>query len=140
MFNTAISSAMELVNEMYKYKDGKNVNEPLLKKAMQELVLILCPFVPQIAEEMWQHIGGEGLCSDQSWPECDEKALVLDEVEIVIQINGKLKDKFVVSKDITKEELEKAALESDKVKELTEGKNIIKVIAVPGRLVNLVVK
>ena len=140
MFNTAISSAMELVNEMYKYKDGANVNEPLLKKAMKELIVILCPFVPHIAEEMWQHIGGEGLCSDQSWPECDEKALVLDEVEIVIQINGKLKDKFVVSKDITKEELEKAALESDKVKELTEGKTIVKVIAVPGRLVNLVVK
>ena len=140
MFNTAISSAMELVNEMYKYKDGKEVNEPLLKKAMKELILILCPFVPHIAEEMWQHIGGEGLASDQSWPVCDEKALVLDEVEIVIQINGKLKDKMVVSKDMDKATLEKTALESDKVKELTEGKNIVKVIAVPGRLVNLVVK
>ncbi|MBQ6608409.1 MAG: class I tRNA ligase family protein, partial [Firmicutes bacterium] len=106
----------------------------------KELIVILCPFVPHIAEEMWEHIGGKGLCSDQKWPACDEKALVLDEVEIVIQINGKLKDKFVVSKDITREELEKAALESDKVKELTEGKTIVKVIAVPGRLVNLVVK
>ena len=114
--------------------------EPLLKKAMKELIVILCPFVPHIAEEMWQHIGGEGLASDQSWPVCDEKALVLDEVEIVIQINGKLKDKLTVSKDIDKSELEKIALESDKVKELTEGKTIVKVIAVPGRLVNLVVK
>ena len=140
MFNTAISSAMELVNEMYKYKDGNNVNEALLKKAMKELIIILCPFVPHIAEEMWLHIGGEGLCSDQSWPECDEKALILDEVEVIIQINGRLKDKMVVSKDIDRAELERIALESEKVRELTEGKTIVKVIAIPGKLVNLVVK
>lgn len=100
-FNTAISSIMELVNDMYKYKDGAEVNTGLLKKAMTDLIVILCPFVPHITEEMWEHIGGEGLVSDMSWPECDEKALVLDEVEIVIQVNGKLKDKLNVPQGLS---------------------------------------
>ncbi len=140
MFNTAISSIMELVNEMYKYKDQKDINEPLLKKAGRELIIILSPFVPHIAEEMWEHIGGEGLCCQQSWPSFDEKALVLDETEIVVQINGKVRDKLVVPRDITKDELEKEALASEKIREITEGKEILKLITVPGKLVNLVVK
>ncbi len=125
---------------MYKYKDGAEVNTGLLKKAMTDLIVILCPFVPHITEEMWEHIGGEGLVSDMSWPECDEKALVLDEVEIVIQVNGKLKDKLNVPQGIDREGLEKMALESQKVQALLEGKQVVKVIAVPGRLVNIVVK
>ncbi|MBR5740345.1 MAG: class I tRNA ligase family protein, partial [Firmicutes bacterium] len=140
MFNTAISSIMELVNEIYKYKDQKDINEPLLKKAARELIVILSPFVPHIAEEMWEHVEGEGLCCQQPWPYCDEKALVLDEVEIVVQINGKVRDKLVVPKDISREELEKLALDSDKIAEFTQGKEIIKVITVPGKLVNLVIR
>ncbi|MCR5182096.1 MAG: leucine--tRNA ligase [Clostridia bacterium] len=140
MFNTAISSIMELVNEIYKYKDQKEINEPLLRKAARELIVILSPFVPHIAEEMWEHVGGEGLCCLQSWPAFDEKSLVLDEIEIVVQINGKVRDKLVVPKDISKQELEQAALGSEKIREFTEGKEIFKVITVPGKLVNLVVK
>ncbi|MEE3383393.1 MAG: class I tRNA ligase family protein [Anaerovoracaceae bacterium] len=140
MFNTAISSIMELVNEIYKYKDQKDINEPLLKKAARELIVILSPFVPHIAEEMWEHVGGEGLCCQQSWPAYDEKALILDEIEIVVQINGKVRDKLVVPKDISKQELEEIALGSEKIREFTEGKEIFKVITVPGKLVNLVVK
>ncbi len=140
MFNTAISSIMELVNEIYKYKDQKDINEPLLRKASRELIVILSPFVPHIAEEMWEHVGGEGLCCLQSWPAFDEKSLVLDEIEIVVQINGKVRDKLVVPKDISKQELEQAALGSEKIREFTEGKEIFKVITVPGKLVNLVVK
>ena len=140
MFNTAISSIMELVNEIYKYKDQKDINEPLLKKAATELIVILSPFVPHIAEEMWEHIGGEGLCCQQSWPAFDEKALVLDEIEIVVQINGKVRDKLVVPRDIAREELEQLALDSEKIREVTSGKEVLKVIVVPGKLVNLVVK
>lgn len=140
MFNTAISSIMELVNEMYKYKDNKNANIGLLKTAVKDLILILAPFVPHICEEMWQHIGESGSVSDMKWPEFDENALVLDEIEIVVQINGKVKDKMNVPSDIDKQELEKIALESEKIKNLLDSKEIIKVIAVPKRLVNLVVK
>lgn len=140
MFNTAISSIMELVNEMYKYKDGEEVNEGLLMKAMRDLILILSPFVPHICEEMWQHIGEKDSLAEMRWPEFDEKALILDEIEIVIQINGKLKDKLSVPSDIDREGLEKMAMDSEKIQELLNGKSVVKVIAVPGRLVNIVVK
>ena len=83
---------------------------------------------------------GEGLVYDQQWPEYDESALVKDTVEIVVQINGKVKDKINIPADAGKEDMEKAAMESDKIKELTDGKNIVKVIAVPGKLVNIVAK
>lgn len=140
MFNTAISSIMELVNEMYKYKDIENPNIGLLKTAMRNLILILAPFVPHICEEMWQHIGEIGSVSDMKWPDFDENALILDEIEIVVQINGKVKEKINVPSDIDKQGLEKIALESEKIKSLIGSQTIVKVIAVPKRLVNLVVK
>lgn len=140
MFNTAISSIMELVNEMYKYKDGENPNVPLLMKALKDLILILSPFTPHICEEMWEHIGEKESIVNMSWPEFDEKALVLDEIEIVVQVNGKVKDKLSVPAEIDKAGLEKVALESEKIQMLLEGKTVVKVVAVPKRLVNIVVK
>jgi leucyl-tRNA synthetase len=89
---------------------------------------------------MWQYIGGEGLVYDQTWPEYDESALVLDTIEIVVQVNGKLKDKMNIASDAGKEDMEKAAMESDKVKDAIDGKNVVKVICVPGKLVNIVAK
>ncbi len=139
-FNTAISSIMELVNEMVKYKDGKNVNAELLGKATSELITILSPFAPHICEEMWEHIGGKGLIANQSWPKCDESALVLDEVEIVVQLNGKVKEKMMIPANLDKQGLEELAMSNDKVKALLDGKEVVKVIAVPGRLLNIVVK
>ena len=139
-FNTAISSIMELVNEMYKYREVKNINVGLYSKAIKELILILSPFTPHICEEMWQHIGQKDSLVTMSWPEYDETALVKDEVEIVIQINGKLKDKLFVANNTSKEDLEKVAMDSLKIKELLDGKTIVKVIAVPNKLINIVVK
>ncbi len=139
-FNTAISSIMELVNEMYKYKEGDNINLPVLRKATNDLILMLSPFAPHLAEEMWEMMGKEGNLYVEKWPEYDERALVKDEVEIVMQINGKVKEKVQVPTNITKEEMEKIVFEMDKTKELIEGKTIVKVIAVPGKLVNIVVK
>ena len=138
-FNTAISSIMELVNEIYKYKDGE-VNVPLLRETIKKLVVILAPFVPHITEEMWEHLGGTTSVHEEKWPSYDEKALVKDTVEIVLQLNGKVKDKIAIQNGAGKEEMEKAALASEKIQALTEGKKIIKVIAVPGRLVNIVAK
>lgn len=139
-FNTAISSIMELVNELYRYKELPDANQAFLKKAIQVLVVILSPFTPHICEEMWESLGFEGSLANVSWPEYDEAALVKDTIEIVVQINGKVKEKMVVENNLSREELEKTAMENDAVKALTDGKNIIKVIAVPNKLVNVVIK
>ena len=138
-FNTAISTIMELVNEMYRYKEG-SVNPGLFGAAIKDLIIMLAPFVPHVTEEMWEHLGYEGSVHDQNWPEYDEKALVKDTVEIVVQVNGKIKEKLDIAGGLSREEMEKTAMENEKVKGLIEGKNVVKVIAVPGKLINIVVK
>ena len=138
-FNTAISAVMELVNEMYKYRDG-DVNEALYAEAVKTVVLLLAPFVPHVAEEMWEHLGYEGRAYGQPWPTYDESALVKDTIEIVVQINGKNKAKIDIPGDATREDMLKIAGEDETIRGLTEGKNVVKTIAVPGRLINLVVK
>ena len=138
-FNTAISTIMEMVNEMYKYKEGQ-VNPGLYGTAIKDLVIMMAPFTPHVAEEMWEHLGFAGSVHEQSWPSYDEKALVKDTVEIVVQLNGKIKEKLDIAGDLSREEMEKVAMENEKVKALTEGKNVVKVIAVPNKLINIVVK
>ena len=138
-FNTAISTIMEMVNEMYRYKEGQ-VNEGLYGAAVRNLVIMLAPFVPHVTEEIWEQHGYGGSVHDQPWPDYDEKALVKDTVEIVVQINGKIKEKINIAGDSSREEMEKIAVENDKIKALTEGKNIVKIIAVPNKLINIVVK
>ena len=139
-FNTSISSIMELVNEMYRYKETEAPNYALMREAAVKLVLVLSPFVPHICEEMWQKLGFEHSLYFEKWPEYDESALVLDTVEIVVQLNGKVKMKADVASGLSREELADIMLADEKVKELTAGKNVVKVIAVPGKLVNIVVK
>lgn len=138
-FNTAISSIMELVNALYKYKQGE-VNVPLMNEAIEKLILILNPFVPHITEEMWSELGHEDRVYQQKWPEFDASALELEEIEIIVQINGKLKDKMVFEKNAAKEVVEKTALESTKVQEAIAGKTVVKTIVVPNKLINFVVK
>ena len=138
-FNTAISAIMELVNEMYKYKEG-DVNETLFACAVRTLVVLLAPFVPHITEEMWEHLGYEGRAYGQPWPSYDPDALVKDTIEIVVQINGKNKAKIDIPGDATRDDMLKIAAEDETIRGLTEGKNVIKTIAVPGRLINIVAK
>ena len=138
-FNTAISAVMELVNEMYRYKEG-DINDPLYSSAVKTMITILAPFVPHITEELWYNLGYEGSVHQQNWPTWDESALVKDEVEIVIQINGKNKEKMNIPGEISREEMLEIAKESDIVKGLIGDKNVVKMIAVPGRLINIVVK
>lgn len=138
-FNTAISTIMEMVNEMYRYKEGE-VNEALYGAAIRNLIIMLAPFIPHVTEEMWEHLELEGSVHEQSWPEYDESALVKDTVEIVVQINGKIKEKINIPGDLSREEMEKIAMEDEKVKGLTADKNVVKVIAVPNKLLNIVVK
>jgi len=139
-FNTAISSIMEMVNEMYKYKENENINLGLLKASVENLVLILSPFTPHICEEMWQSLGHNESVHRVNWPKYDEAAMVKDTIEIVIQINGKVKEKMNIKNNLDKAALEAIAMENEKVKVLIDGKNIVKVIAVPNKLLNIVVK
>ncbi len=139
-FNTAISSIMELVNELYRYKELKEANPAFMKKAIDTLVIILSPFTPHICEEMWEGLGHTQSLTEVAWPAYDETALVRDTVEIVVQVNGKVKEKLNVASGLSREDLETTALSDEKVKALTDGKNVVKVIAVPNKLVNIVIK
>ena len=139
-FNTAISSIMELVNEIYRYKETEKPNLGLLKTAVESLILILSPFTPHICEEMWAFTGHKNTVYLEKWPTFDEAALVKDSIEIVIQLNGKLKDKIEVANGLSKEQLEEVVMGNDKVKALLAGKEIMKIIPVPNKLFNIVVK
>lgn len=140
MFNTAISSLMELVNEWYKFQNSTEVNGNLMREVAFALIKMMAPFVPHITEELWTVLGGEGSIHAQKWPECDEAATVKAEVQIVLQINGKVRDRIMIATGISKEEMETAAKANKRVQELTEGKTIVKMICVPDKLVNVVVK
>ena len=138
-FNTAISSIMELVNALYKYKQGE-VNVPLMNDAIEKLILILNPFVPHITEELWNDLGHEDRVYQQNWPEFDPAALELETVEIIVQVNGKLKDKMAFEKNAEKSAIEEAALASERVQDAIVGKSVVKTIVVPNKLINFVVK
>ena len=138
-FNTAISSIMELVNALYKYKQGE-VNVPLMNDAIEKLILILNPFVPHITEELWNDLGHEDRVYQQNWPEFDPAALELETVEIIVQVNGKLKDKMAFGKNAEKSAIEETALASERVQDAIAGKSVVKIIVVPNKLINFVVK
>ena len=142
-FNTAISAIMELVNAIYTYRDkveaGK-VNTAILAEAINNMLIMLAPFSPHMASELWEHIGNNHSIHEQRWPEWDPEALVKDEIEIVIQVNGKLRERLSVSPQASKEELEEIALNLEKIKDFISGKSVVKVIVVPKKLVNIVVK
>lgn len=140
-FNTAISSIMELVNTMYAVKDeSSSLNSTLVREVVSSLLRLLAPFAPHISEELWSETIGEGSVHKASWPVVDESAIELEEIEIVLQINGKVREKIVVAIGLSAAELEKMALGQEKVQALIEGKQVVKVICVPQKLVNIVVR
>ena len=132
-FNTAISQLMVFVNDCYKA-------EYIPRKYALGFIQLLAPFAPHLAEEMWEVYGNTESISYVPWPTFDESKLVSDTVEIVVQLMGKVKAKLDVKKDLTPKELEEVVLANDEVKELIAGKQVMKVIVVPGRLVNIVAK
>lgn len=140
-FNTAISTIMELVNAMYQYKDGHDaVQGDLAEELVQKLLLLLAPFTPHITEELWHECGYEGSVHQQVWPTYEEKALAVDEVEIAVQVNGKVRDKLTVAVNMDKTALEEQAKALPRVQEFIDGKNVVQVIVVPNKIVNIVVK
>ena len=138
-FNTAISTIMELVNAFYAFKDG-NLNASLAREVVINLIKLLAPFAPHVTEELWQQIGQEGSVHHTTWPTFDPKATVADEVEVVVQVNGKVRSKIMIASTATREQQQEQALADEKIKGLIEGKTIVKVISVPQKLVNIVVK
>jgi leucyl-tRNA synthetase len=132
-FNTAIAQMMIMVNELYKEKD-------LNHQIWETFVLLLAPYVPHLSEELWEKMGNENSIANQSWPTYQEELTVDDEVEVVVQINGKLRDKMHLAKGTSKEELLENALALDKIKERLDQKEIVRTIVVPDKLVNIVIK
>ena len=137
-FNTAISALMELVNAMHAFQD-KKINPTLARELAKNLLIMLAPFVPHIAAELWSKFF-EGDVHKQSWAEYDAEAIVEEEIEIVIQVNGKVREHVKIPVGLSKNDLEKLAPTLPRVQELMANKKVVKIIAVPNKLINLVVK
>ncbi|CCO07902.1 leucine--tRNA ligase [Desulforamulus hydrothermalis] len=142
-FNTAISAIMELVNGLYTYRDKVAEVErdaAVLAEAVNTAIILLAPFAPHIAEELWQATGHRDSVHRQPWPAYDPAALVEDEVEIVVQINGKVRERLHIPANMSPAEMQQYVMDQASVQALIAGKQVIKVIPVPGKLINIVVK
>jgi leucyl-tRNA synthetase len=137
-YNTAIAAVMELLNEVGKLSDSEPQSIASRHEALISAVLLLSPIAPHICHSLWHLLGNTGAIADAAWPQLDEAALVRSSIQIVVQVNGKVRGKIEVAADATKEAVEQMALEDSNVQRFTEGVTIRKIIVVPGRLVNIV--
>ena len=138
-FNTAVAATMELMNSISRFDDESAAGRAVVQEALESIVLLLAPVVPHIGHELWQQLGHEDALIYAAWPTVDAAAIVRDTVELVVQVNGKLRARVDVPADADREAIEKAALDDANVQRFVDGKDIRKVIVVPGRLVNVVV-
>jgi leucyl-tRNA synthetase len=139
-FNTMVAALMELTNEMHPLKDEPIARTEEWREAIETLVLLMAPSTPYVAEELWERLGMPYSVHLQEWPAYDESLLREETVELVVQVNGKVRDRLVVTPGISEEEVTRQALATPRVQEFTGGKDPIKVIYVPGRLLNIVVR
>ncbi|MFA6878513.1 MAG: leucine--tRNA ligase, partial [Fusobacterium sp.] len=146
-FNTAIAGTMELVNEIYSYRANvlgteKETSESkkIFGETIRDIIIMLSPFTPHFAEELWEELNEDKDLFNVSWPKYNEKLTISDEVTMAIQVNGKMRGSITIDSNLSKEEIEKRAFEVENVIKHTEGKNIVKVIVVPKKIVNIVVK
>ena len=138
-FNTAVAASMELLNAINKFDDDSAAGRAVAQEALEAVVLMLSPMVPHICHELWSVLGHETPLIDMPWPSFDEQALEADEIEIVLQVNGKLRGRISVSAAADKDSITELALADANVQKHIDGKEIRKTIVVPGRLVNIVV-
>jgi leucyl-tRNA synthetase len=141
-FNTAIAAVMELVNHLHQVLDNRQPDPmfwPVVKEAVEAVIVLSSPMVPHISEELWSMLGHRELLLETAWPAWDEQALKAEEVLIVVQINGKLRSRITVPSDAGDKELEALSLEDPRVREFIEGKQVRRVIVVPKKLINIVV-
>jgi len=139
-FNTMVAALMEFTNYLHRVKESGTAGGEAWRSSVRTLLLLLAPTAPHLAEELWQRTGGEYSVHNQTWPEWDEALVTRDEFVLVVQVNGKLRDKVTVPVSITEEEARKIAGEQEKVKPYLEGREVVRVIYVPGKLVNIVIK
>jgi len=139
-FNTAIARLMEFVNEVYHFEPKTEEERKVFKFALKNFLILLSPFAPHIAEELWHEIGEKGFILNEPWPEYDEELAREQMIELVVQINGKVRSKIMIPQGLSDEEITKIALNNEKVKQWIDEKEILKVIPVKGKLVNIVVK
>jgi leucyl-tRNA synthetase len=137
-FNTAIAAVMELVNAVYSFKSQRE-NPGVLREALESVVRLLNPFVPHISEELWQLLGHQQSVEASGWPDWDASALVAETITMVVQVNGKVRGKISIAVEAEKEQIEKTALQDQNVQRFIAGKQVRKIIVVPGRLINIVV-
>jgi len=138
-FNTAVAASMELLNAISKLADESDAGRAVARESLEAVVIMLSPMVPHICHALWQELGHESALIDQRWPDVDESALELDLIEIVVQVNGKLRGRISVAADAARDIVEAAALADENVQRFIADKDIRKIIVVPGRLVNIVV-
>jgi len=138
-FNTAVAASMELLNAINKLADGSDAGRAVERESLEAVVVMLSPMVPHICHALWQELGHESALIDQRWPSVDKSALQRDLVEIVVQVNGKLRARLTVAADVSKDDVEAEARADENVQRFIAGKEIRKVIVVPGKLVNIVV-
>ncbi len=139
-FNTAIASLMELLNEMSRFEVRTSGDVKVAEEVLEMFLMMLYPFAPHISEEIWEKLGKDKMLAETEWPQWKEELTIDETITIPVQVNGKLRDTVEVARGTDKEEVEKIALSREKVKKWTEGKQIVKVIYVPDRLINIVVK
>ncbi len=138
-FNTVIAANMELFNELARFEAADEAGEAVVAATVQDMLRMLAPIVPHITHVLWHEVGGKGTIANATWPTLDEAALVRDEIEMVVQVNGKLRAKIQVPASADKAAIEEMALGNEDVQRFTEGGEIKRVIVVPGKLVNIVV-
>ncbi len=138
-FNTAIAAIMELLNELARFEDDSEPGRALMHEAIVNVVLMLAPIVPHISQDLWRRLGHDSLIAEQPWPQYDHSALVRDSIELVVQVNGKLRSRISVPADADNYAIEAIAHEDEKIRNNIHDKTVRKIIVVPGRLVNLVV-
>ncbi len=138
-FNTAIAANMELLNAVSKFDDDSEQGHAIRQETFDSMLLMLSPIIPHICHQLWRELGHESNIIDHAWPVVDEEALVQDSIEMVIQVNGKLRGKMQIGADVDKAGCEAMALDNDQVKKFIGDQSVCKVIVVPGKLVNIVV-
>lgn len=138
-FNTAIAAVMELMNELVKLHDTDLPARQLMQEALESIVLLLSPIVPHICHALWQELRPGMELLDQAWPKADPQALVQDDIELVVQVNGKLRAQIRVAKDADRATIEQIALAHEHIQKIIAGQPVKKVIVVPARLINIVV-
>lgn len=138
--NTAVARLMELLNGLAAYKPARAEDWSLYREGVEALLLCLAPFCPHLCEELWERIGHADFLATAKWPEVETDALVVDKVTIVLQINGKLREQFEMEPGLSKDRLAESVMAEVATKKRLEGKEIVKIIAVPDKLVNIVVK